>query len=254
MLGASGSWTQSWSITPVTDANALRRLRAVYNFAIDDDPDKLRENYNLNVIAGNTNLVIDASRLLEPQCVICLGINEVRSAQAEKTTKEVIKLLQPADNTVSPADRTAYNTVVKKALQQQIAAGFAQTNNNYTLIVFDKNRFNANPNSKLDKRWLYWTDDSTPSPSEHTARTSPPLPLYPDPKKCPKRPEDCKPHSLGHYGNHELLMTEADYRSGVLGDFLLFLLPQADPRLPAPPTSGGSPGGGGSGGSKSGSG
>jgi hypothetical protein len=42
-------------------------------------------------------------------------------------------------------------------------------------------------------------------------------------------------HDLGHHGNHTLFITEADYGRGVLADFLLFLLPQADPRLPAAP-------------------
>jgi hypothetical protein len=53
-------------------------------------------------------------------------------------------------------------------------------------------------------------------------------------------------HSLGNYGEYELAMDKHDYDDGVLGRFLLFLLPQADPRLPLP-TSAGSQGNGKSG-------
>ena len=35
--------------------------------------------------------------------------------------------------------------------------------------------------------------------------------------------------SLGAYGAHELLMTQADFQAGVLEDFILFVLPNAEP-------------------------
>jgi hypothetical protein len=117
MLGVSGQWSQSWSITPVTDANALRRLRAVYRYAIgykyyyqdngqidskcnDTDPmedEELKQNcannellsrYNLNKMATNNNIVIDSSRIMEPQCVVCLNNPALLAKQNTKNQEE----------------------------------------------------------------------------------------------------------------------------------------------------------------------
>lgn len=217
----------------------------MYNYAIDNDDNELLKNYNLNIIAENNNLVIDASRMLEPQCVICLKPGKITDKQKEKTTNKLNKLSDPS--------YVSNDSSKPKILQPQIASEFAQTNNNYTMIADDENTFSdeVRINNRLHKGWLYWTTDSGALAAGEPARGPRPVSHYPDPR-C-NAPDECKAHSLGHYGNHELLMTEADYRRGVLGDFLLFLLPQADPRPPAAPTSGGSQGGGGGGSGKPGS-
>jgi hypothetical protein len=130
MLGVSGSWTQSWSITPVTDTNALSRLRAVYRYAINDyyqengglnrrcndDNDsvndeklkqecaeqQLKNTYNLNIIATNNGMVVDASRVIEPQCVICLDREQILKTQEQKNNDEKIILTKYNRSTRMP--------------------------------------------------------------------------------------------------------------------------------------------------------
>ena len=236
-LGLSGSWTQYWSIAPISDANTLRRLRAVYRYAICHNDQELRQNYDLSLIAGNGSFVIDASRLTGPRCVICLDFDKIRNISSEKTT---------AGTKHSPNTNDGQDTT--KLLQQIVAnqQGFE----NKTSI-----------NGRLPHRnWLYWTTDVSSSLSEQHAQSERPQPRYPDPACLSEqhaqserpRPtyqdpackevlpaivhnndsDACPIHDLGHYGNLKLFMTEADYNRGVLADFLLFLLPQADPRLP----------------------
>jgi hypothetical protein len=75
------------------------------------------------------------------------------------------------------------------------------------------------PNKTLHKGWLYWTSDPG----------SPVLGRLPPPGAATVR--------LGHFGAHELLMTERDYQAGYLQDFVLFVM-----------GAGGGPSGGGKGG------
>jgi hypothetical protein len=62
-------------------------------------------------------------------------------------------------------------------------------------------------NHALPPKWLYWESD--PRLSDLLAQG--------------------EPVDLGHYGNHELLMSRADFNSGVLTDFVVFTLPNAAP-------------------------
>ena len=82
-------------------------------------------------------------------------------------------------------------------------------------------------NSKLKSGWLYWTADSGTN-----ASSNPP-------------PPDNGIVDLGHFGNHELYMTQNDFERGYLADFILFLLPNAEPS--AGGGGGGGPGGAGTG-------
>jgi hypothetical protein len=61
-------------------------------------------------------------------------------------------------------------------------------------------------NPKLKRGWLYWdgADSWKRLPNEELV-------------------------DLGHFGSHELYMTKADYKAGVLSDFVLFMLPVAEP-------------------------
>lgn len=61
-------------------------------------------------------------------------------------------------------------------------------------------------NPKLKRGWLYWNGEgySKRLPNEELV-------------------------DLGHFGSHELYMTKADYKAGVLSDFVLFMLPVAEP-------------------------
>ena len=61
-------------------------------------------------------------------------------------------------------------------------------------------------NKALPPKWLYWDDD--PRLNELLATG--------------------EPVDLGHYGNHELFMSRADYDRGVLTNFVAFTLPNTD--------------------------
>jgi uncharacterized membrane protein YgcG len=306
MLGSQFNRQQSWSITPLTDPASLQRLRAVYNHVINrplcskladwrycigpkdykpveighDNTDaelnkmydqKLKEDYELNIIATNNNMVVDSSRLMRPTCVICAEEREIQLYQNQKNEQELEKLKtlvvhadkfftrardfsqdhpKTPDKTTNDVDALAQS--VMQTVLQQVIGEFHQMPNNDSQLVLntsdDKTSkpykspilLNAEINNKLKSHWLYWSNDAT---SVATVQALAPENLPPDPTNV---------HYLGHYGNHQLMMTRTAYDSGVLADFLLFLLPQADPRLPAPPTSGG--GGGGSGGGSGGGG
>jgi hypothetical protein len=94
MFGLNNTAQQGWSINPVIDSNALRRLRAIYRYVLHYDPSyyetwykrdaeirtdcpdgkdidcinkaMLKRSHNLNIVATNNNLVIDSSRILVP--------------------------------------------------------------------------------------------------------------------------------------------------------------------------------------------
>ena len=132
---------------------------------------------------------------------------------------------------------------ILRILEQQAGAEFAQTTNGYTQIMlntatdgndatvdFVNLQKNLTVNSKIKGRWLYW--DKSRDALE---------------RKNYVRPDQGPPggsHYLGTFENHRLFISQDDYDAGVFGDFVTFLLPQADPRLPAAPTSGGPQGGG----------
>jgi hypothetical protein len=44
----------------------------------------LKKSYNLNIVATNNNLVIDPSRLLEPQCVLCFKADNIYKKLKDK--------------------------------------------------------------------------------------------------------------------------------------------------------------------------
>ncbi|MCC8953120.1 hypothetical protein H8B02_06455 [Bradyrhizobium sp. Pear77] len=62
-------------------------------------------------------------------------------------------------------------------------------------------------NRALPGKWLYWDND--PRLDGLRATGEPPV-------------------DLGHYGNHELFMSRADYERGVLTDFVVFTLPNTE--------------------------
>jgi hypothetical protein len=253
MLGANGSWRQNWSITPVTDANALRRLRALYRFAIHHEKcsdecakKKLKDEYmiNINRSINNEHIVVDVNRMLEPQCVVCIN-DDIISQKLDGNKKNEIgsssksELAVPTNLNLKPLKETAKDGAEHsgaKLSQQRSSGDFSKTSDNDNQIVMDTSlRFHIS--KYLHAGWLYWKSDSV----EPSLKETPPAPCQ---NTKGEQLPDCREHSLGHYGHHELLMTETDYQAGVLSDFLLFLLPQADPRLPAPPAAGGSGGGG----------
>jgi hypothetical protein len=136
----------------------------------------------------------------------------------------------------SNRDNSMLNIV--QMLQQQANSEFAQTTNNYTQIMINGQNDIDDINSFFKSlivsprlhqgRWLYWRN------------------VY-DANRAELPPRNVDITYLGLYENNLLFMKTSDYKKGVLGDFMLFLLPQGDPRLPLPAASAGG-GGGGSGG------
>ena len=68
-LSGSEGWQQNWNITPLTDANTLRNLRALYRFVIYSAD--LRSEYHVPRLESGSQLIEDSYDLTEPQCILC---------------------------------------------------------------------------------------------------------------------------------------------------------------------------------------
>jgi hypothetical protein len=147
-ISGTQTWQQNWNVLPLSDANTLRNLRALYRYAVYNSD--IRSEYLVPRVIDGTTLKPD----FYPQCVLC-------------TAKKLI-------------------------------------------------------NSRLHGGWVYWTADGDLDRSH--------LP-----------PPGVPTVDLGHYGTHELFMKREDYLNGYLSEFVLFILPSAEP------TTGGEAGGGKSG-------
>jgi hypothetical protein len=141
MLQGNQTWQQNWNVLPLSDANTLRNLRALYRYVVFDSD--LRHEFLVPRAFKNGQLVTDPYFLKYPQCVLCT-----------------------ANLTVNP---------------------------------------------KLRGGWLYWSNDNG-------VESDPRMP-----------PAGTATLDLGHYGNHELYITRDDFEKGYLSDFILFLLPNAEP-------------------------
>jgi hypothetical protein len=201
VLGVSAGWSQAWSIAPVSDGNALRRLRAVYRYVLNGDGDQLIKDYlDMATPTQDRSYEIDISRVKEPQCVVCMS-NETIAAHMK-----------------TPGRSTAGSRSSNKN----------SSTDDRNLVSFSANDQVFYINPRLQHGWLYWK--SLTSGSSH-----------PCPEEAQKNQTQCV--SLGSYGRYELSAN----RGSALGDLLLFLLPQADPRLPLPIPAGSQGGGGKSG-------
>lgn len=65
----SDGWQQNWNLAPITDANTLRNLRAIYRYAVYRTP--LEAEYHVPRVAVNGKLQPDSYMLALPQCVLC---------------------------------------------------------------------------------------------------------------------------------------------------------------------------------------
>jgi hypothetical protein len=139
-LSAQDAWQQNWNIVPLSDANTLRNLRALYRYVIYPNA-SLQVEYTVARVDKGGKFIKDPYALAEPQCVLC-----------------------GPDLSVNP---------------------------------------------RLRRGWLYWTNSSGPGWAENPPPANVPL------------------VDLGVYGGHRLYMTERDYASGYLADFVLFLMPVA---------------------------
>jgi hypothetical protein len=69
-LSGSDAWQQNWNVVPLSDANTLRNLRALYRFVIYQNA-SLRAEYTVARLEQATVITKDPYALLEPQCVLC---------------------------------------------------------------------------------------------------------------------------------------------------------------------------------------
>jgi hypothetical protein len=68
-IGASNGWQQNWTISPITDGDNLRNLRALYRYVVVGS--NLREEYRPPLSLKNDKYVFDPYALQQPHCVLC---------------------------------------------------------------------------------------------------------------------------------------------------------------------------------------
>ena len=82
-LGGSDAWQQNWNVVPLSDANTLRNLRALYRYVVYPDVSLLKAEYTVARIAQDGKFVDDPYAISEPQCVLCTPSHKVnRSLRA----------------------------------------------------------------------------------------------------------------------------------------------------------------------------
>jgi hypothetical protein len=76
-LGGSDTWQQNWNIVPLSDANTLRNLRALYRYVVYPDVSLLKSEYTVARMAEGKKFVDDPYAISEPQCVLCTPKHKV---------------------------------------------------------------------------------------------------------------------------------------------------------------------------------
>jgi hypothetical protein len=75
-IGGNNVATQNWAFEPVNDADPLRRLHALYRFAVTGNTQRLLQDYPIHYIPsprpGDSTPVPDLTTLVGPNCVLCL--------------------------------------------------------------------------------------------------------------------------------------------------------------------------------------
>jgi hypothetical protein len=80
-VGVGDTWQQNWTISPISDANTLRNLRALYRYVVWGAD--LVDEYHIPRMAKDGSYRINPYMLEQPHCVLC---------------KEPAGKLQPNDN------------------------------------------------------------------------------------------------------------------------------------------------------------
>jgi len=76
-VGASDTWQQNWNVVPLSDANTLRNLRALYRYVVYPDVSALKAEYTVARLAAGDKFVDDPYAISEPQCVLCTSTHTV---------------------------------------------------------------------------------------------------------------------------------------------------------------------------------
>jgi hypothetical protein len=69
-LGGNDTFQQAYTVSPITDGNNLRNLRALYRYALFPEAN-IRKEYHPALVQSKGKYRIDPYALLEPQCVLC---------------------------------------------------------------------------------------------------------------------------------------------------------------------------------------
>jgi hypothetical protein len=69
-LSASDTWLANWNVVPLSDANTLRNLRALYRYVIYPGV-SLQAEYTVARLEKDGKFIKDPYALLPPQCVLC---------------------------------------------------------------------------------------------------------------------------------------------------------------------------------------
>jgi hypothetical protein len=81
-VSVTDSWTQNWNISPITDANTLRNLRALYRYAVYGTD--IRSEYKVPWKVNKAEkLVLNPYLLQQPHCVLC-GNNQVPNSKLRR--------------------------------------------------------------------------------------------------------------------------------------------------------------------------
>lgn len=68
-IGASDSWQQNWTVTPISDANTLRNLRALYRYVIYGTD--LKSEYNISRMFDDTNTESNSRSVYARGAALC---------------------------------------------------------------------------------------------------------------------------------------------------------------------------------------
>lgn len=71
-IGASDSWQQNWNVAPVSDANALRNLQALFRYAVYGLSDaEFKKEYHIPREQNGDKIVANPYWTLPPHCILC---------------------------------------------------------------------------------------------------------------------------------------------------------------------------------------
>jgi hypothetical protein len=214
-LNAGDTWTQNWNFAPVTDEGQLRRLRALYRYAIDDSPD--RENR----LIREYPLVHKSVSLTRPACALdangleqrVKGVASTNTLVEDQNTHEMVAKPSPVlyDTCIPLASNNATNVntimVPDEFYLRRPRCIVCLINESRILRPdFDARKLTVNDltvNPNLKGQWLRWR----PQAGAMDLRPRPPV---------------AGDISIGVHGNYEFYLSPK--LAARLGEFTLFVL------------------------------
>jgi hypothetical protein len=213
---ASAGDTDNWTLTPVTDSQDMRRLRALYNYAVCGNLDVLYDEFDESIGLSSLELSERLRQLRRPPQTAWTGFRELLDMEPHILSPVINGDAPPAKKLPkdykNPAEKKSSVRGSETHSRQRISSGgpiatplphpAASTSNVSTsyfmklLIIMPRDQ------------WLYWTGDRGGLPSEPscTWHSNGPIPAG--------------AISLGSFNGHELFTTDRK----AFGDFVLSIL------------------------------